>query len=135
MANLSEELKKLLLEINPRDKEHKEHIRSILAQLKQHCSADNWQEFRYYFEQVHPSFYDHLEELSPGITQRQKRLCSMLYIGLTTKEISSITFREVRSIESARNRLRKKLDVPADETIQEFLSRKLGNPHNGSQKE
>lgn len=127
MANLSEELKRLLLEINPRDKEHKEHIRSILAQLKQHCSADNWQEFRYYFEQVHPSFYDHLEELSPGITQRQKRLCSMLYIGLSTKEISSITSREVRSIESARNRLRKKLEVPADETIQEFLSRKLGN--------
>jgi hypothetical protein len=51
----------------------------------------------------------------------------MLYIGLSTKEISSITFREVRSIESARNRLRKKLEVPADETIQEFLSRKLGN--------
>lgn len=128
MANLSEELKQVLIEINPRDKEHKEHIRNILTQLKQHCSADNWQEFRYYFEQVHPSFYDRLEELSPGITQRQKRLCAMLYIGLTTKEISSITFREVRSIESARNRLRKKLDVPADETIQEFLSHKLGNP-------
>lgn len=50
----------------------------------------------------------------------------MLYIGLSTKEISSITFREVRSIESARNRLRKKLDIPADESIQEFLSRKMG---------
>lgn len=127
MVHLSEELKQLLLEINPRDKEHKEHIRSILAQLKQHCAPDNWQEFKYYFEQVHPSFYDHLDELSPGITQRQKRLCAMLYIGLTTKEISSITFREVRSIESARNRLRKKLEVPSDQTIQDFLSRKLNS--------
>lgn len=126
MENLSKELKQLLLEINPRDKEHKEHIRSILAQLSQHDSANNWQEFKYYFEQVHPSFYDNLDELSPGITPRQKRLCAMLYIGLTTKEISTITFREVRSIESARNRLRKKLDVPAEESIQEYLSRKLG---------
>ena len=50
----------------------------------------------------------------------------MLYIGSSTKEISSITFREVRSIESARNRLRKKLNIPEEETIQEFLTRKLG---------
>ena len=125
LANLSEELKKLLLEINPRDKEHREHIRSIITQLKQHCTTDNWQEFRYYFEQVHPSFYDRLDTISPGMTQRQKRLCAMLYIGLSTKEISSITFREVRSIESARNRLRKKLDITGEETIQEFLTRKL----------
>lgn len=126
LLNLSEELKELLIEINPRDTEHKERIRNIQAQLKQHYSTDNWQEFRYYFEKVHPSFYDLLDEISPGITQRQKRLCAMLYIGLSTKEISSITFREVRSIESARNRLRKKLDIPAEESIQEFLSRKMG---------
>ena len=125
LANLTEELKTLLLEINPRDKEHKEHIRNIITQLKQHYSTDNWQEFKYYFEQVHPSFYDRLDSISPGMTQRQKRLCAMLYIGLSTKEISSITFREVRSIESARNRLRKKLDIPEEETIQDFLSRKL----------
>ncbi len=125
LMQLSEELKKLLLEINPRSKEHKDHIRSILAQIKQHNTADNWKEFRYYFEQVHPSFYDRLDEISPGITQQQKRLCALLYIGLSTKEISSITFREVRSIESARNRLRKKLQVPTEESIQEFLSRKM----------
>ena len=126
LANLSEELKNLLLEINPRDKEHRDHIRNIITQLKQHCSTDNWQEFRYYFEQVHPSFYERLDEISPGMTQRQKRLCAMLYIGLSTKEISSITFREVRSIESARNRLRKKLEIPEEENIQDFLTRKLG---------
>lgn len=125
LEQLSEELKQLLLVKDPRDKEYKELIRNILSQVKQRCNTDNWQEFKYYFEQVHPSFYDRLEEISPGITQRQKRLCAMLYIGLSTKEISSITFREIRSIESARNRLRKKLEVPNEESIQEFLSRKL----------
>ena len=125
ITNISEELKKLLLEINPREKKHKDQIRSIITQINQYYSTDNWQEFRYYFEQVHPSFYEHLDVISPGMTQRQKRLCAMLYIGLSTKEISSITFREVRSIESARNRLRKKLNIPGEETIQEFLSKKL----------
>jgi hypothetical protein len=130
LANLNDELKQLFLEWNPREKVHKERIRNILTQLKQQLTPDNWQEFRYYFEQVHPSFYDHLEEICPDITQRQKRLCAMLYIGLSTKEISTITFREVRSIESARNRLRKKLEVPVEETIQEFLSRKLNDKNN-----
>lgn len=125
LMQLADELKQLLLELNPRDKVHQEHFRNLISRVKQHSAPDNWQEFKYYFEQVHPSFYDRLDEISPGITQRQKRLCAMLYIGLSTKEISSITFREVRSIESARNRLRKKLEVPAEESIQEFLSRKL----------
>lgn len=124
-AHICEELKQVLLELNPRDKQHKERLRKILTQLRQHCAPDNWQEFRYYFEQVHPSFYDKLDVICPGITTRQKRLCAMLYIGLSTKEISSITFREVRSIESARNRLRKKMEIPAEETINEFLSKKL----------
>lgn len=125
LMQLSDELKQMLLELNPRDKTHQEQLRKLIARVKQHCAPDNWQEFKYYFEQVHPSFYERLDEISPGITQRQKRLCALLYIGLSTKEISSITFREVRSIESARNRLRKKLEVPAEESIQEFLSRKL----------
>ncbi len=123
--HICEELKQILLEINPRDKLHKERLRKILSELKHHEGTDNWQEFRLYFEQVHPSFYDSLDEICPGITQRQKRLCALLYIGLSTKEIASITFREVRSVESARNRLRRKMDIPSEETIHEFLSKRL----------
>lgn len=123
--HICDELKQILLEINPRDKLHKERLRKILSELKHHEGTDNWQEFRLYFEQVHPSFYDSLDEICPGITQRQKRLCALLYIGLSTKEIASITFREVRSVESARNRLRRKMDIPSEETIHEFLSKRL----------
>lgn len=123
--HICDELKQILLEINPRDKLHKERLRKILSELKHHEGTDNWQEFRLYFEQVHPSFYDSLDEICPGITQRQKRLCALLYIGLSTKEIASITFREVRSVESARNRLRRKMGIPSEETIHEFLSKRL----------
>ena len=123
--HICDEWKQILLEINPRDKLHKERLRKILSELKHHEGSDNWQEFRLYFEQVHPSFYDSLDGISPGITQRQKRLCALLYIGLSTKEIAAITFREVRSVESARNRLRRKLGIPTEETIHEFLSKRL----------
>ena len=123
-VHICDELKQVLLEINPRDKLHKERLRKIITELKRYESSDNWQEFKLYFEQVHPSFYDSLDDICPGITQRQKRLCALLYIGLSTKEIASITFREVRSVESARNRLRRKMGIPSDETIHEFLSKR-----------
>lgn len=125
LKQLAQELKQLLLELNPREKAMQERFRKLITSVNNQSAPDNWQEFKYYFEQVHPSFYDRIDEICPDITQQQKRLCAMLYIGLTTKEISSITFREIRSIESARNRLRKKLEVPAEESIQDFLSRKL----------
>lgn len=123
IADVGEELKQLLLELNPRDKEHKQHLRLILNKLQQHNSTSNWEEFRYYFEQVHPSFYENLEKLHPDLTIKEKRLCAFLRLGLSSKDISAITFKEVRSVESARNRLRKKIDIPADENLTDFLTR------------
>ncbi len=87
-----------------------------------HNSMNVFNEFKYYFEQVHPSFYKNIEEKCPDLTIKEKRLCAFLRLGLSTKDIASITFTEVRSVESARNRLRKKLDIASDESLIEFLS-------------
>lgn len=121
ISGLNEELKQLLLELNPKDKEHKEHVRQILNKLRHQNSTSNWDEFRCYFEQVHPSFYDNLEKFYPDLTYKEKRLCAFLRLGLSSKEISAITFKEVRSVESARNRLRKKLDITPEGNLTEFL--------------
>ena len=40
---------------------------------------------------------------------------------MTTKEIAALTFKEVRSVESARNRLRKKLNLPPETNLAQFL--------------
>lgn len=121
ISGLSEELKQLLLELNPKDREHKEHVRQILNRLHHQSSTSNWDEFRCYFEQVHPSFYDNLENYFPDLTLKEKRLCAFLRLGLSSKEISAITFKEVRSVESARNRLRKKLGISPEGNLTEFL--------------
>ena len=46
------------------------------------------------------------------LTVKEKRLCAFISLGLSTKEIAAIAFREVRSCESSRNRLRKKWAFP-----------------------
>lgn len=125
ISDINEELKLLLLELNPKDRKHKQHLQLILHKLQQQNTTNNWDEFRYYFEQVHPSFYENLEKLYPDLTIKEKRLCAFLRLGLSSKDISAITFKEVRSVESARNRLRKKLDIASDGNLTEFLCQKF----------
>lgn len=79
------------------------------------------EDFRVYFEQVHPDFFDKLSGRFPVLTQNDLRLCAFLYLGMSTKEIAALTHREVRSVESSRLRLRKKLDLPSDTGLHDFL--------------
>jgi tetratricopeptide (TPR) repeat protein len=121
ISDIKDELKQLLLELNPKDRRNKEHIRQLINKLSQQNLTDKWEEFSYYFEKVHPSFYHNLEEYYPDLTLKEKRLCAFLRLGLSSKEISAITFKEVRSVESARNRLRKKLGINPEDNLTEFL--------------
>ncbi|MDR0683247.1 MAG: tetratricopeptide repeat protein [Dysgonamonadaceae bacterium] len=125
IADIKEELKQLLLELNPKDRHYREHIRQLINKLNQQHSTDNWEEFSYYFEKVHPSFYRNLEEHYPDLTLKEKRLCAFLKLGLSSKEISAITFKEVRSVESARNRLRKKLGISPEDSLTDFLQNNI----------
>lgn len=122
IIHLTEELKQLLMELNPRENTKKEHIRELMSQLRSQSNDNSDTEFKYYFEQVYSSFYDNLLRTYPGLTARDLRLCAFLRLGLSTKEISIITFREVRSVESSRNRLRKKMNIPAEADLTEFFS-------------
>ena len=123
VSKTTSELKPILLGLSPRDKERAENIRQMISDLQQYSSDHDWEEFRLYFEEVHQSFEKNLSTSFPDLSPNDKKICALLKLGLSTKEISSITFRELRSVESARNRLRKKLGLAADVNIHTFLSR------------
>ena len=122
ISDVNEEFKQVLHELNPRDQEQKAHMQKIQVKLQRQSSTNDWDEFRCYFEQVHPSFYQKLEQNYPNLTIKDKRLCAFLRLGLSPKDIANITFKEVRSVETVRNRLRKKLGIDNDEKLIEFLS-------------
>lgn len=94
--------------------------RELLEKLNQ-LSVRIPDDFKHYFEKVHPAVYKTLEERCPTLTQRDLRLCGFIVLGLSTKEIASLTFREVRSVESARNRLKKKLGLDASTDLSDYL--------------
>lgn len=60
----------------------------------------------------------------PNLTLNERRLCLLLHMNMTTKEISRITNQSVKSINVARSRLRKKLGmVGSDESLTSFLDK------------
>ncbi|KAF2082295.1 tetratricopeptide repeat protein [Flavobacterium sharifuzzamanii] len=103
------DLKKIKLKTP--NKELQQAIDIVLKRLEKDLNTDIWQEFEISFEQVHKSFFDKLTIDYPLLTPKERRLCALLYLDLTTKEISQITGQSFKSIENARTRLRKKFDL------------------------
>lgn len=121
LTDVCESLRQALLELSPREITKRENIRSLTNRLSQLCTSNADDEFKLFFEKVHPDFYKTLSEKYPELTARDMRLCAFLHLGMDTKEIASLTYREVRSVESARNRLRKKLDLAVNDDLTAFL--------------
>ncbi|WP_281233164.1 tetratricopeptide repeat protein [Flavobacterium gelatinilyticum] len=92
-------------------KELQQAIDIVLKRLEKNLNTDIWKEFEISFEQVHKSFFDKLTFDYPSLSPKDRRLCALLYLDLTTKEISQITGQSFKSIENARTRLRKKFDL------------------------
>ncbi|WP_223033755.1 tetratricopeptide repeat protein [Hanstruepera marina] len=92
-------------------KETQQAIDYILKSLQRDLSSNVWEEFEISFEQVHESFCKALIAKHPDLTPKDRRLCSLLYLDLTSKEIALITGQSFKSVENARTRLRKKLNL------------------------
>lgn len=121
VESVCNDLRSLLGESAFKSASHTTKARTLLGKLTS-ISDSTTEEFRRSFENVHPDFYRRLEEQYPELTVRDKRLCAFLVLGLSTKEIASISYREVRSVESARLRLRKKLNIDQDTSLNDFLN-------------
>jgi len=82
----------------------------------------DWEEFRMYFEKVHSSFFDRLKEKFPDLTQSDLKLCALISLNLSMKECAELMAISAESVKMARHRLRKKLDLPTEENLTEFIA-------------
>nr|WP_319399747.1 tetratricopeptide repeat protein [uncultured Carboxylicivirga sp.] len=86
-------------------------IQKIVQNLNAESDGELWNEFEYRFQMVHTEFYKKLRSLHSNITPSEERLAALLRLNLSSKEVSTITHQTIRSIEVARGRLRKKLNL------------------------
>ncbi|MFC2116952.1 tetratricopeptide repeat protein [Bacteroidota bacterium] len=98
-------------------------IENIIQNLKASLDNDVWEEFEIRFLNVFEGFYDNIQERYPDLTMNEKRLAAFLRLDMSTKEIASITKQSPHSINIARTRFRKKLDLSnKDMKLSTFLS-------------
>ncbi len=103
-------------------KENQKIIQDVIRDLLLNSSKDVWKEFEVRFQEVHSDFYDNLNKKFPDLTPNEKKICAFLRLNMSTKDISAITYQSVRSIDMARFRLRKKIELDTDENLVSFLS-------------
>lgn len=79
------------------------------------------------FSEVYAEFMNALMQKHPNLNRTDLTFCAMKYLGFDTKEIAVMTFVEVRSIQTRRSRLRKKMNLSPDTDIYQYLHSLGGN--------
>ena len=80
--------------------------------------------FDKYVKELNNTFFQNLENKHPGLSDNEKKLCSLLRLKLTSKEIASILNITPKSVEVNRYRLRKKMNIKKEEKLTKVI-RKL----------
>lgn len=106
------------------DKEIRNEIKGLCSNIRHSKSESQWKEMNQFIPEFNSTFFNNLIKDYPDLSINERRLCALLNLNMTTKEISEITKQSVHSINIARGRLRNKLGLTgSNETLQEFLAR------------
>ena len=94
----------------------------LTLQINQNLSLDKDREkFHLQAEKLNHEFYNKLMQSFPNLTPNEKRLCTLLRLDLSSKEIASLLNITPKSVEMNRYRLRKKMNVNKDEKLSKII--------------
>ena len=96
-------------------------MRSINAYISQFSTQNT--ETDILIDEINGLFIRKLAELHPDLSKNEQRLASLLRIGLSTKEIASIINASPKTVNMARYRLRKRLNLETDDSLTEYMSK------------
>lgn len=97
----------------------------LIAKLQQSTilTEDQWDEFRSLFEKVHPGFLYKLKEKLPELSPGETRFMVLAKLNFNNKEMAAILGVSHQAIRTTWYRLRKKLSLPEEGTIEELVER------------
>ncbi|MEO0403402.1 MAG: tetratricopeptide repeat protein [Bacteroidota bacterium] len=99
-----------------------DHLQGIVNQLNfEKQLSNNWEQFMKTFKETDPEFFSKLKDRYPDLTKNELRLCSLLRMNLSSKDIASILSISDDGVKKARYRLRKKLAVSGETPLEEVM--------------
>lgn len=125
LVERSEALHKVQAELQKLYKKSGENhdIKKTLMMLHEiEKNNSNWENFATHFDEVNNNFLNKLKLKFPKLTNNDLKVCAYLQLNLSSKEIAQMMNISVRGVEISRYRLRKKLEVPTEVSLIEFLN-------------
>jgi len=120
LQTIAEELEQIRNNQNADEKNLQ--LKAIVSKVKQKMSfSSEMEEFYAQIELIHKDFRQKLIASFPGLTEQEKRLSTLLRLNLSSKEISTLLSISPKSVEIARYRLRKKLNLQQGVSLTEYL--------------
>ncbi len=85
-------------------------------------ATTEWQVFEEQFERVHSDFIRRLHERSPGLTPAEIKVCVLVRLNVSMKQIADMLFVSASTVKTHRTHIRKKLGLGADESLHALLT-------------
>lgn len=97
-------------------------LSKIQSSINENIQHDNdWNSFNKNFDIVYGDFSKRLTEKHPTLSASEIRLCCYIRMGLASKDIAPLINISAKSVEMARYRLRKKINLPPNLSLSDYL--------------
>ena len=101
----------------------KQQVQRLVKDIERQLNDQSgWDNFAEHFNNTCNGFFDRLTEKHPKLTNSDLRLCAYIRLNLSTKEIASLMNVSSSSVEMAKYRLRKKLELDESVALPYYLT-------------
>ncbi|PKP13460.1 MAG: hypothetical protein CVU08_05295 [Bacteroidetes bacterium HGW-Bacteroidetes-3] len=98
------------------------NIKPVIKIINQNiANTGDWELFQEAFNNADSDFLKKIKSLHPSLSPNDLRLCAYLRLNLSSKEIAPLLNISVRSVEIKRYRLRKKMDLPHEDSLVAYI--------------
>ncbi|MET7028186.1 helix-turn-helix and ligand-binding sensor domain-containing protein [Sediminicola luteus] len=105
-----------------KESENNAKIKAVIKTIDHNINnEDDWKFFEDAFNNADKDFLKKVKTVHPDLTSNDLRLCAYLRLNLSSKEIAPLLNISVRSVEVKRYRLRKKMDLPHENSLTEYI--------------
>ncbi len=111
-----------LLELIKEDLKNTSVDKSLISKINSTIKEDNsFEIFSEAYDKLDADFLKKMKQLHPTLTPSDLKLCAYLRLNISSKEIAPMLHISIRSVEIKRYRLRKKLNLPHDEGLVNYI--------------
>lgn len=120
LSNIKEVLNTTIKKLEPTvTQDHFKRVMRLFEEAEN--NEEDWEHFSRHFDEVHSNFLARVKKQFPTLTTTDLKLCAYLHIDLTSKEIAQLLGISVRGVETSRYRLRRKLGIPGEVSLNAYL--------------